>query len=102
MLNLMSSQSHSMSLVNNTNELGQLEELTLPANESSITLHELKYSTRYKFYFSAKTLTGSGPSINEEFATIMDAGKLHLLLHGLYRSVACDSLNQNCIMNTLY
>ncbi|XP_026774950.1 neuronal cell adhesion molecule a isoform X2 [Pangasianodon hypophthalmus] len=60
--------------VNNTNELGQLEELTVPANETSITLHDLKYSTRYKFYFSAKTLTGSGPSITEEFATIMDAG----------------------------
>ncbi|XP_053092762.1 neuronal cell adhesion molecule a isoform X15 [Pangasianodon hypophthalmus] len=59
--------------VNNTNELGQLEELTVPANETSITLHDLKYSTRYKFYFSAKTLTGSGPSITEEFATIMDA-----------------------------
>ncbi|MCJ8736073.1 hypothetical protein PDJAM_G00254670 [Pangasius djambal] len=60
--------------VNNTNELGQLEELTVLANETSITLHDLKYSTRYKFYFSAKTLTGSGPSITEEFATIMDAG----------------------------
>lgn len=71
-------QSHSMSLVNNTNELGQLEELTVPANETSISLHDLKYSTRYKFYFSAKTLTGSGPSITEEFATIMDTGKLHL------------------------
>ncbi|XP_026774956.1 neuronal cell adhesion molecule a isoform X9 [Pangasianodon hypophthalmus] len=61
--------------VNNTNELGQLEELTVPANETSITLHDLKYSTRYKFYFSAKTLTGSGPSITEEFATIMDAAR---------------------------
>ncbi|XP_072528296.1 neuronal cell adhesion molecule-like isoform X7 [Salminus brasiliensis] len=60
--------------VNNTNELGHLEELTLPANETSITLHNLKYSTRYKFYFSAKTLMGTGPSITEEFATIMDGG----------------------------
>ncbi|XP_072528298.1 neuronal cell adhesion molecule-like isoform X9 [Salminus brasiliensis] len=61
--------------VNNTNELGHLEELTLPANETSITLHNLKYSTRYKFYFSAKTLMGTGPSITEEFATIMDGAK---------------------------
>ncbi|XP_036432217.1 neuronal cell adhesion molecule-like isoform X7 [Colossoma macropomum] len=59
--------------VNNSNELGHLEELTVPANETSITLHNLKYSTRYKFYFSAKTLKGPGPSVTEEFATIMDA-----------------------------
>ncbi|XP_060770601.1 neuronal cell adhesion molecule a isoform X1 [Neoarius graeffei] len=60
--------------VNNSNELGQLEELTLLANETSITLHNLKYNTHYRFYFSAKTLTGSGPNITEEFATIMDEG----------------------------
>lgn len=73
----------SASQVNKTNELGQLEEFTLPSNETSITLHNLKYSTRYKFYFSAKTFTGSGPSITEEFATIMDTGKLHLPLHDI-------------------
>ncbi|XP_066524767.1 neuronal cell adhesion molecule-like isoform X4 [Hoplias malabaricus] len=60
--------------VNNTNEFSQLEEVSVPANETSITLHNLKYSTRYKFYFSAKTHRGSGPRITEEFATIMDAG----------------------------
>ncbi|XP_046715098.1 neuronal cell adhesion molecule a isoform X3 [Silurus meridionalis] len=60
--------------VNDTNELGQLEELIVPANETSITLHDLKYSTRYKFYFSAQTRTGSGPILTEEFATLMDAG----------------------------
>ncbi|XP_046715117.1 neuronal cell adhesion molecule a isoform X21 [Silurus meridionalis] len=59
--------------VNDTNELGQLEELIVPANETSITLHDLKYSTRYKFYFSAQTRTGSGPILTEEFATLMDA-----------------------------
>ncbi|XP_060743089.1 neuronal cell adhesion molecule a isoform X1 [Tachysurus vachellii] len=59
--------------VNNTNELGQLEEINVPANETSITLYNLKYSTRYKFYFNARTQAGQGPSINEEFATIMDA-----------------------------
>ncbi|KAK3558838.1 hypothetical protein QTP86_028724 [Hemibagrus guttatus] len=59
--------------VNNTNELGQLEEITVPANETSITLHDLKYSTRYKFYFNARTRTGPGPDITEEFATVMDA-----------------------------
>ncbi|XP_076863319.1 neuronal cell adhesion molecule isoform X6 [Brachyhypopomus gauderio] len=58
--------------VNNTNEFGQLKELSVPPNETSTTLHNLKYSTRYKFYFSAKTATGPGPGITEEFATIMD------------------------------
>lgn len=72
-----------MALVNNTDELGQLEELTMPANETSIILHNLKYSTRYKFYFSAKTLAGSGPHITEEFETIIDTGKLHRLLHNV-------------------
>ncbi|KAM9496583.1 neuronal cell adhesion molecule-like isoform 3-T5 [Clarias gariepinus] len=56
--------------VNNSNELGQLEELTVNANETTITLPNLKYSTHYKFDFSAKTQTGSGPSIIAEFATI--------------------------------
>ncbi|XP_076863324.1 neuronal cell adhesion molecule isoform X11 [Brachyhypopomus gauderio] len=60
--------------VNNTNEFGQLKELSVPPNETSTTLHNLKYSTRYKFYFSAKTATGPGPGITEEFATIMDGG----------------------------
>ncbi|XP_058263912.1 neuronal cell adhesion molecule a isoform X10 [Hemibagrus wyckioides] len=59
--------------VNNTNELGQLEEITVPANETGITLHDLKYSTRYKFYINARTRTGPGPSITGEFATVTDA-----------------------------
>ncbi|XP_062849046.1 neuronal cell adhesion molecule-like isoform X1 [Trichomycterus rosablanca] len=58
--------------INNTNELGQLDELIIPANETSITLNNLQYSTHYKFYFSAKTQRGTGPSITEEFATITD------------------------------
>ncbi|XP_030631251.1 neuronal cell adhesion molecule isoform X6 [Chanos chanos] len=58
--------------VNNTNELGPLEELALAANETSVTLPNLKYSTRYKFYFNAKTLIGPGPSITEEAITVMD------------------------------
>ncbi|XP_030631252.1 neuronal cell adhesion molecule isoform X7 [Chanos chanos] len=61
--------------VNNTNELGPLEELALAANETSVTLPNLKYSTRYKFYFNAKTLIGPGPSITEEAITVMDEGK---------------------------
>ncbi|XP_013981249.2 neuronal cell adhesion molecule isoform X4 [Salmo salar] len=60
--------------VNNSNELGPMEELALPANKTSITLPNLKYSTRYKFYFNAKTGQGAGPVITEEAVTIMDEG----------------------------
>uniref|UniRef100_A0A8C8GPP1 Neuronal cell adhesion molecule n=1 Tax=Oncorhynchus tshawytscha TaxID=74940 RepID=A0A8C8GPP1_ONCTS len=63
--------------VNNSNELGPIEELALPANKTSVTLPNLKYSTRYKFYFNAKTGQGAGPVITEEAVTIMDEGKLH-------------------------
>nr|XP_046200985.1 neuronal cell adhesion molecule-like isoform X12 [Oncorhynchus gorbuscha] len=58
--------------VNNSNELGPIEELVLPANKTSVTLPNLKYSTRYKFYFNAKTGQGAGPVITEEAVTIMD------------------------------
>uniref|UniRef100_A0A8C7FXN6 Neuronal cell adhesion molecule n=1 Tax=Oncorhynchus kisutch TaxID=8019 RepID=A0A8C7FXN6_ONCKI len=61
--------------VNNSNELGPIEELALPANKTSVTLPNLKYSTRYKFYFHAKTGQGAGPVITEEAVTIMDEGK---------------------------
>ncbi|XP_076589932.1 neuronal cell adhesion molecule-like isoform X11 [Chaetodon auriga] len=58
--------------VNNSNELGPMEELALPANETSVTLPNLKYSTRYKFYLNAKTVRGAGPAISGEGVTIMD------------------------------
>uniref|UniRef100_A0A3Q1GIG4 Neuronal cell adhesion molecule n=1 Tax=Acanthochromis polyacanthus TaxID=80966 RepID=A0A3Q1GIG4_9TELE len=58
--------------VNNSNELGPLEEVALAANETSITLPNLKYSTRYKFYLSAKTVTGPGPDITQEVVPVMD------------------------------
>ncbi|XP_029992617.1 neuronal cell adhesion molecule-like isoform X17 [Sphaeramia orbicularis] len=58
--------------VNNSNELGPVEELALPANETSVTLLNLKYSTRYKFYLNAKTVRGAGPAISQEAVTIMD------------------------------
>ncbi|XP_061084989.1 neuronal cell adhesion molecule-like isoform X25 [Conger conger] len=58
--------------INNTNELGPLEEVALPPNETSFTLLNLRYSTRYKFYFNAKTVKGPGPVITEEAVTIMD------------------------------
>ncbi|XP_051237590.1 neuronal cell adhesion molecule isoform X12 [Dicentrarchus labrax] len=58
--------------VNNSNELGPVEELALPANETSVTLSNLKYNTRYKFYLNAKTVRGAGPTIPQEAHTIID------------------------------
>ncbi|XP_068459202.1 neuronal cell adhesion molecule-like isoform X8 [Clinocottus analis] len=58
--------------VNNSNELGPVEELALPANETSVTLLNLKYSTRYKFYLNAKTVSGAGPAISQEAVTVLD------------------------------
>lgn len=53
-----------------------MEELALAANETSVTLLNLKYSTRYKFYLNAKTVRGAGPAISQEAITILDEGKL--------------------------
>nr|XP_029512444.1 neuronal cell adhesion molecule-like [Oncorhynchus nerka] len=58
--------------VNSSNELGPVEEMMFPANETTVILADLKHSTRYKFYFNAKTIKGSGPTITEEAVTIMD------------------------------
>ncbi|KAJ8416364.1 hypothetical protein AAFF_G00356520 [Aldrovandia affinis] len=58
--------------VNSTGELGPLEEVPIPANVTSFTLVNLKYSTRYKFYLNANTLAGPGPAITVEAVTIMD------------------------------
>uniref|UniRef100_A0A3P8ZTF8 Neural cell adhesion molecule L1 n=1 Tax=Esox lucius TaxID=8010 RepID=A0A3P8ZTF8_ESOLU len=64
-------------LVNNSNDLGPVEEMTLPANETTVTLGNLKYSTRYKFYFNANTIKGPGPAITQEAVTVMDEGELY-------------------------
>lgn len=66
---------NSLLVVNTTEELGPLKELLLLANETSITLDNLKYSTRYKFYLNAMTVKGSGPTVTEEAVTIMDEGE---------------------------
>ncbi|KAM9377027.1 neuronal cell adhesion molecule [Pholidichthys leucotaenia] len=58
--------------VNNSNELGAVEELALAANETSVTLPNLKYSTRYKFYLNAKTVAGEGSAISQEAATFRE------------------------------
>ncbi|TNN71682.1 Neuronal cell adhesion molecule [Liparis tanakae] len=59
-------------VVNNSNELGPVEELALPANETSVTLLNLKYSTRYKFYLNAKTVRGAGVAVSQEAVTVID------------------------------
>lgn len=60
--------------------MGPLVEIRIPANESSLILKNLNYSTRYKFYFNAQTSVGSGNQITEEAVTIMDEGKM-----GMYK-----------------
>ncbi|KAM4734193.1 LOW QUALITY PROTEIN: neuronal cell adhesion molecule-like [Anableps anableps] len=60
--------------VNNSNELGPEEELALAANETSVTLQNLKYSPRYKFYLNARTSVGVGPAISQEVVIKQDEG----------------------------
>ncbi|XP_034031999.1 neuronal cell adhesion molecule-like isoform X5 [Thalassophryne amazonica] len=62
--------------VNNSNELGPEEELALVANETSVTLPNLKYNTRYKFYLSANTVRGAGPAITQEAITMVDEAQI--------------------------
>ncbi|XP_031962275.1 neuronal cell adhesion molecule isoform X9 [Corvus moneduloides] len=73
--------------INNTHELGPLVEIRIPANESSLILKNLNYSTRYKFYFNAQTSVGSGSQITEEAVTIMDEGKMVQSLYPRIRNV---------------
>ncbi|XP_055506284.1 neuronal cell adhesion molecule a isoform X14 [Leucoraja erinacea] len=59
--------------INSTHELGPLVEITIPAeNETTWTLRNLNYSTRYKFYLNAFTIVGAGSKLTEEAITVMD------------------------------
>uniref|UniRef100_A0A8C6XKN5 Neuronal cell adhesion molecule n=1 Tax=Naja naja TaxID=35670 RepID=A0A8C6XKN5_NAJNA len=49
--------------------------INIPANETSLILSNLNYSTRYKFYFYAQTSVGSGSQITEEAVIIMNGAK---------------------------
>ncbi|XP_031671959.1 neuronal cell adhesion molecule isoform X14 [Oncorhynchus kisutch] len=79
--------------VNSSNELGPVEEMMFPANETTVILADLKYSTRYKFYFNAKTIKGSGPTITEEAVTIMDeamkSDQVDLATQGWFIGLMC-------------
>ncbi|KAJ7329754.1 hypothetical protein JRQ81_015928 [Phrynocephalus forsythii] len=61
--------------INSTHDLGRLEEISIPANETSLILSHLNYSTRYKFYLQAQTSVGHGSQITEEAVTITDGAK---------------------------
>lgn len=50
--------------------------MTLPANETTFTLDSLNSSMLYKFYLSAKTIKGPGPTITGEAFTVMDTSEL--------------------------
>ncbi|XP_055365994.1 neuronal cell adhesion molecule-like isoform X3 [Betta splendens] len=61
--------------VNNSNEVGPVMEMALAPNETSLTLLNLKYNTRYKFYLNARTGSGEGPAISQEAVIIMDEAR---------------------------
>uniref|UniRef100_A0A8C9R673 Neuronal cell adhesion molecule a n=1 Tax=Scleropages formosus TaxID=113540 RepID=A0A8C9R673_SCLFO len=58
----------------NGTELGQLKEISLDSNQTTVTLLNLKYSTRYRFSLSANTAKGEGPAATREAVTIVDEG----------------------------
>ncbi|XP_023807972.1 neuronal cell adhesion molecule isoform X11 [Oryzias latipes] len=58
--------------VNQSAEQGFVHELNFFANETATTLDHLNTSMLYKFYLSARTIKGSGPTITEEAFTAMD------------------------------
>ncbi|XP_073336626.1 neuronal cell adhesion molecule a isoform X1 [Pagrus major] len=58
--------------VNKTNELGPVKVMNFPANETTFILDSLNSSMLYKFYLSAKTIKGPGPTITKEAFTVMD------------------------------
>ncbi|XP_061570998.1 neuronal cell adhesion molecule a isoform X12 [Cololabis saira] len=58
--------------VNSTSGLGPIKEMSFLANETSAVLGSLNSSMLYKFYLTARTIKGPGPSISEEASTILD------------------------------
>ncbi|XP_049330207.1 neuronal cell adhesion molecule a isoform X4 [Astyanax mexicanus] len=55
------------------NSTDELKEMTLLANETSISLENLKYSTRYMFYLNAMTIKGSGPVVTTAITIVDEA-----------------------------
>ncbi|XP_078797608.1 neuronal cell adhesion molecule a isoform X5 [Oryzias latipes] len=62
--------------VNQSAEQGFVHELNFFANETATTLDHLNTSMLYKFYLSARTIKGSGPTITEEAFTAMDTARI--------------------------
>ncbi|XP_061570991.1 neuronal cell adhesion molecule a isoform X6 [Cololabis saira] len=62
--------------VNSTSGLGPIKEMSFLANETSAVLGSLNSSMLYKFYLTARTIKGPGPSISEEASTILDTARI--------------------------
>ncbi|XP_072408658.1 neuronal cell adhesion molecule a isoform X18 [Chiloscyllium punctatum] len=77
--------------INSTHELGPLVEITIPAeNETSWTLKNLNYSTRYKFYLNAFTSVGPGSKLTEEAITVLDE-VIHQTAPGAGKGISATS-----------
>uniref|UniRef100_A0A8C7XWN3 Neural cell adhesion molecule L1 n=1 Tax=Oryzias sinensis TaxID=183150 RepID=A0A8C7XWN3_9TELE len=74
--------------VNHSAEQGFVHELNFFANETATTLDNLNTSMLYKFYLSAKTIKGSGPTITEEAFTAMDTGETMCINSNSFPSIA--------------
>ncbi|XP_063073732.1 neuronal cell adhesion molecule a [Engraulis encrasicolus] len=61
--------------VNSTDELGPIQELSLMANETTVTLPRLQLGTRYRLSLTASTSRGAGPSADLEAATMIDEAR---------------------------
>ncbi|XP_069484079.1 neuronal cell adhesion molecule isoform X18 [Ambystoma mexicanum] len=83
--------------INSTHELGPQIEVRIPANETSLILRNLNYSTRYKFYFYAHTSVGAGNQITEEAVTIMDEGKTVCPVYPRIRNVTAAETHATVI-----
>ena len=74
-----------ISSVNDTYELGELNEINITTpSKSSWHLSNLNTTTKYKFYLRACTSRGCGKPISEEGATLGEGSKYMSLLHGVH------------------
>lgn len=80
------------SLVNDTYEIGELNEINVTTpSKSSWRLSNLNATTKYKFYLKACTSKGCGKPISEESATLGEGSKYMTLLHAVF-SCNCTKL----------
>lgn len=73
-----------VSLVNDTDEIGDLNEINITTpSKSSWHLSNLNATTKYKFYLRACTSKGCGKPVTEESATLGEGSKYLSFLHVL-------------------